>query len=527
MLSKKSNNRKQEATVKRPTTPETLRRYGILNIKRTSNVKKPSALSELIGAILIYGLCVSLPTFFGIIFRFYQNNFLFGNANELVNSTTQYNNLQDTQFKALQDHRQQHSGPFTLNHIRNLVWEVLFNILSFLSQRAETYMRTGAMSDAQFVVLLSIMIALVRVLLIHLLVPRYLAHKEVIFRCKSSHMLSSSEYQFGSQSQMIQDIPFSPPPSPKKQLSSFHRRTNSIHEHLNKTWMQTCDSVQLSLGVAKKKNESSMTKNAGLFSAPRYATAIFRLCFCAASCAWALYKFHGANFWPIWVGGFMTSQTKNCWDLSGSVASSLDTDFDHQNTSLRYFYLSQASYQLHSLCFHILSIMFLLFTGGFRGNKGGFVSMRSSMKSYLRPMIEHLLYLTLIVSSFIFSGSRRLGAIAIFSLEASSLYVQMLQICISAPEGSNLHNSQTIKIIHQYLTIPVFVYCRFFVLPFIVLYSSLFESLDWIRQIEHAMAPGCGAVIYYFFNGLLLLTFGLNLVYLRRLLFHPYIQKIS
>jgi len=216
---------------------------------------------------------------------------------------------------------------------------------------------------------------------------------------------------------------------------------------------------------------------------------------------------------------------------------SLDDDFDHQNSSLRYFFLGQASYQMHSLCFHGLSMVLLALYGS-RGDGRGdvvggggrvasfFVSVRTSMKSYIKPIAEHLLSITLIMSSFLFSGTRRLGAIAIFALETSSLFLQLLQICINAPIGSRLRRPRTIRIVHRLLAVPVFVYCRFFVVPFVVLYSAVVESRDWIRQIERAMAPGCGVFIYYFFNGLLLVVVGLNFVHLRRLLFHPHVRQI-
>jgi hypothetical protein len=222
--------------------------------------------------------------------------------------------------------------------------------------------------------------------------------------------------------------------------------------------------------------------------------------------------------------------------------NSLDLDFDNQNSALRYFFLGQASYQLQSLCFHFLSMILLLIYGGggtSNNNNNGSnnkqqdqegvitISARSSFKSYLRPVIEHSTYFVLTITTFFFSALRRLGSISIFALELSSLVLQLLQICINAPESSRLRNPRVIRFVHHYVAVPVFVYCRFFIIPFVVQYSAAFESSVWLRQIDHAFLPGCGMLIYLFFNGTLILALGLNFVYLRRLIFHPHVQYIS
>jgi len=137
------------------------------------------------------------------------------------------------------------------------------------------------------------------------------------------------------------------------------------------------------------------------------------------------------------------------------------------------------------------------------------------------------MYFILIMGSFIFSGFRRIGAIGIFSLELSSCLLHILQVCINAPETSFLKNTYWIKFLYHCLVIPTFVYCRFFVLPFVVQFSAAFESHQYLQQLERALVPGCGLIIFYFFNGLLVVTFLLNCVYLRRLCFHPYIHQLK
>jgi len=514
---------------------------------------KQSAFWELAGAMFVYGMCISLPTILGVMVRLYQNTFL------SAGNDTQNRTWASYSTSTLNEHtpwyRSSPNNPsLHLTHLPH-------NILNVLQRWAAAYLQTNALSDVQFVIMTSIALALFRVLLIHFLVPKYIVptRVEALVRCKSTHLLSAAEYHFDtitnfnndgivasprrfsrklSMPQMPEGMPLMPDIDNMDNIDgnssrrpTLKRKSNSrkrVLEHLKGIWDTSCYSFRLTLGMTNTPTNSIDASQAlRLRSAPRYATAIFRFSCCALSCTWAILHFHSANFWPIWVGGITTAQTKNCWDLSGSVAAlhggaSLDSDFDDQNSSLRYFFLSQASYQMHSLCFHALSMVLLAFCGG----GGIFVSVRTSMKSYFKPIVEHLLSITLIISAFLFSGSRRLGAIAIFALEASSLFLQLLQICINAPVGSRLRRPWTIKIVHRFMTIPVFIYCRFFVVPFIVLYSAMFESRDWIRQIERAMAPGCGALIYYFFNGLLLVVMGSNFVSLRRLLFHPHVRQI-
>ena len=148
------------------------------------------------------------------------------------------------------------------------------------------------------------------------------------------------------------------------------------------------------------------------------------------------------------------------------------------------------------------------------------------MKSYLRPLAEHLISLTLISLCYIFSGLRRLGAVGIFTLECSSISLQLLQVCINAPESFPLRRPKFVKWLHRYLVVPSFLYYRFFVFPFIVWYSAAFESQDWLEQIEKAFVPGSAFVLYAIFNLMIAFIFGLNLVFFRRLLFHPHLQDV-
>ena len=339
-------------------------------------------------------------------------------------------------------------------------------------------------------------------------------------KCKSTHLLSSLAYIESSKSS-LQGMVTTP-----AEINSEKQNVKS-----NRFWHKTIEFLRKVVGHNTQVTYENLdvSQTIRLFSAPRYATAIFRLVFCVVSCTWAFFKFRSAPYWPIWIGGQMAADTKTCWDLSGSVSigiSAIDSDFDQKNSDLRYFFLTQASYQLHSICFQILSMILLFIYGGNDRNER-LSSLQDSLRVYLRPFLEHLMYFILIMGSFIFSGFRRIGAIGIFSLELSSCLLHILQVCINAPETSFLKNTYWIKFLYHCLVIPTFVYCRFFVLPFVVQFSAAFESHQYLQQLERALVPGCGLIIFYFFNGLLVVTFLLNCVYLRRLCFHPYIHQLK
>mmetsp|Transcript_40696 Transcript_40696/g.59789 ORF Transcript_40696/g.59789 Transcript_40696/m.59789 type:complete len:208 (-) Transcript_40696:360-983(-) len=192
----------------------------------------------------------------------------------------------------------------------------------------------------------------------------------------------------------------------------------------------------------------------------------------------------------------------------------LDGDFDKRNTALRYYFIMQASYHFHSLCFQLLSLLLLFLYGGQEGSR--LVSMKSSMKNYFRPLVEHMIAMLLIVVAFCFSGLRRLGAVAMFTLDISSVFLHLLQLCMNAPESSVLRSG--VWFLHQWIVVPTFMYFRLFIFPFIVWHSIAFESTNWLDQIEKMLFPGSARCLYVFFNGLILILQVLNCVFFRRLL---------
>ena len=99
-------------------------------------------------------------------------------------------------------------------------------------------------------------------------------------------------------------------------------------------------------------------------------------------------------------------------------------------------------------------------------------------------------------------------------------------MCVNAPEKSILRHPKFVKRLHRYIVVPSFLYCRFFVLPLVIWYSAAFESQDWLEQIERMFVPGSAMAFFVVFNGMFAFIFGLNLIFFRRLLFHPVLKDI-
>ncbi|KAL7529421.1 hypothetical protein ACHAXR_002958, partial [Thalassiosira sp. AJA248-18] len=471
------------------------------------------------------------------------------------------------------------------------------------------------LQDIQILMMLAVTLAIIRIWMVHMLVPEYLAPRrlEAMTRCKSSHLLSSSSYSFGGVKGW--DTAAERVGARRESLSGrFSVDSNALDREREENqraglydrmlmwvsyhWYRLRPSVRRALGHEPsaryndvimnqqqqtasspssspfRRSNSTPNPTQHLFSAPRHATAMFRLMYTSMSSIAALVFFQSAEFWPHHVfGTHPHASTRHCWDLSGSFSALgfLDDDYDAKNGALKYFFLAQAAYQLHSLCFHIVSMLLLMLYGGGAVNNASsngagswigrlvgklrgkgtnqqsqqhdsfqlqrqqqqqqakskqLISMKTSMQSYFRPMMEHVIVLALLIGAYLFSGLRRLGAVGIFTLELSSVFLQLLQVCIYAPEKSWWRKPEVVLFVHRVLTVPTFVYCRLIVLPFILWRSALFESQEWLEQIEKVFSPGWAERLYTMFNGSLCMIFALNLVLFRRLLFHPHLNLI-
>lgn len=259
-----------------------------------------------------------------------------------------------------------------------------------------------------------------------------------------------------------------------------------------------------------------------MYAAPRYATALFRLLYSTAAAAIALYYFRDADFWPWFVFGH--GQTEKCWDLSGGLTVGMDSDFDQRNAVLKRYFLWQASYHWHSGAFHILSLLTLLLHPTKHAPRR-FLSFRRGSSAYVRSLSQHVLAVALIAVAYIFSSLRRLGAIGLFAFDVSSWFLHFLQVCINAPEDSRWRRNAVISRIYWGLVIPSFVVTRFAIWP-AIWYSASFESTKWLTQLEKTLWPGSAALLRNVFNLLMVILHAMSVIYFRRLLNHPHLQRI-
>ncbi len=296
-------------------------------------------------------------------------------------------------------------------------------------------------------------------------------------------------------------------------------------------------SDSLTTEKAPEDSDDIYASRESLFSGPQYATSGFRFLFFTTTTIYAWLAFHSAEFWPIYVGGLRGGRTRYCWNLSGNVNyTAIDSDFDSKNELLRFYFIIQASYHLQSICFQILSLLLWLTATNYNTSTSKnllrsekITSVRRSMTHYIRPFAEHILATLVIISAFLFSGLRRLGAIGMYTMDLSGLFLQLLQICLNAPhEGpfNILSRPKVVRRVHAFLVVPVFLYCRMFVFPFLVLYSVMFESGEWFHQLENVLpVSGLGFILHRSFCGVLIMMQVLNVIYLRRLLYHPQIGR--
>jgi len=266
-----------------------------------------------------------------------------------------------------------------------------------------------------------------------------------------------------------------------------------------------------------------------IFAAPKYATACFRMLFCSASCIIALIYFNDADFWPPAVGGH--GSTKNCWDLSSVGAAVMDSDFDHHNTVLRRYYLVQLSYHFHSAAFHVLAALLLWFvsssknTGRTQSKHFGVFPTGMWTIHNMQSLFQHLFAVGMMTFTYLFSSLRRLGVIAMFSFDLSSWFLHLLQMAINVPAGRRRVSPFWIKIFHRFFVIPAFCYSRFYIFPFVIGYSALEESQDWLRQLENMLVPGTARYIHGIFVVSFLFLMIINVVYARRLFYHSHVKE--
>ena len=244
---------------------------------------------------------------------------------------------------------------------------------------------SGELNDFHLICILSILLAALRSAIIYLNVPSQKVEKkrDSLVRCRSIGMLRS--YDLTSP---VKSSPLQQQPQHQQQPQYEKRQGGQYHQTI---------------------------------SAQRYASALFRMLYTSITSISAFYLLRNADFWPVYLGGKPTSSTSNCWDLSWGIAfACVDQDFDHYNSPLRYYFVVQASYQIQSLFFHF--VVFLIRAWKFR----------KSWTDFLRIVAEHIIALALLPGRFLFSSWRWLCAVAMFALDASGLFLHLLQLCLNS-----------------------------------------------------------------------------------------------
>lgn len=460
----------------------------------------------------------------------------------------------------------------------------------------------GHISDAGIVVILSLIMAIIRVGLVRYLVPEYNSPQrlEALVRCKSMNLLSRNypgnvTPRTSFTRETIQDLPrdiFAMPmlddsdaeeeTAPKngsilrppkrastKATSGAAAPTSSTtdddwgfnmdqsdrsseEDQIGETRLapavssglmrqSSAQSLQallrqaqpvIPMPIARSNSFTGRNKVSDrLFAAPKYATAVFRLVYCTFSIAIAVKYFSDAEFWPGAVGG--SGQTKHFWDLSslGFGSALIESDFDQRNAVLRNYFLLQGSYHIHSAAFHIFTSLLLWFVSA-KSQEREEDSLPKYLgvipKSILTPdnlwsFVQHSLAVGLIFCAYLFSSLRRLFAVAMFAFDVSSWFLHLLQMGINAPPGKRIGvrvSPSWVSTVHKGLVIPSFCYSRFYIFPFILGYSALVESGDWLTQLERVSVHGVAQGIRWFFACSLSLVTVMNMVYARRLHAH-------
>lgn len=399
----------------------------------------------------------------------------------------------------------------------------------------------AAWGDMGLIIAISLVLAGIRIILTQALVPLMnTSTLEAMVRCKSIHLLSSDYSQTPTRSSSISpkmihvtaDTPVLPDlggTRTKMMESSSSPDNSQLGMRLDESerdWMMESlplpplPTVTDSMDDVLDADESS----SNLYTAPRLATAVFRLVYSLMASVLAYYWFHSAHFWPWYVGGDASAaSTKNCWDLSGGLTVAMDGDFDQRNQVLKRYFLWQVSYHWHSGAFHVLSMCLLVWHPKHASHR--FLSVQTTTFAYVRSLFQHILAIALIAFAYMFSSLRRLTAIGMFAFDVSSIFLHLLQICLNAPETSRIRDKRVIATLYYGGVLPSFVLARIGVWG-ALWYSATFESKKWLRQLENTLFPRAGTMLLVLFQVWMVLLMSLTGIYLRRLYSHTHLQRI-
>ena len=184
---------------------------------KTPGRERYSAFRELLGAATLYWLCITAPALIGLPVRFYEEYIL-----DLIVTLQEYwlgvqerepedegSTAADlTYYDALTKYAAYYSNQassYACDYMPNVQWCEPAEVVSgaedmgyLASLRKFVYDDSNPMNDFILVMFLAMCLAMIRVLLVSILVPRALAPRRLaaLTRCKSTHMLSSASYEF-------------------------------------------------------------------------------------------------------------------------------------------------------------------------------------------------------------------------------------------------------------------------------------------------------------------------------------------
>ena len=330
--------------------------------------------------------------------------------------------------------------------------------------------------------------------------------KRVVFREKSVHCLQTMASPSRSPSR-------SPSPSPYMQVGKLWDYGNAAaNADMHSSGKAPASSQESFLSMSSKPITYNRVRRLFHFLIPirtsssssttrlvRRSGAYFRLIWCFSMSASIWVAFGSSNWWPSSLGG--GGSTLACWDLSGSLPS-LTRDFDGTTRSLLYFYVLQMSYHVQSFFFSLCSLYMLPSKGGMK----------------IAGKLNHAVELALLAGTFVLSSTRRLGMIAIFAMNGSQASIDMYHILITSEAKSPLLRPRVFKAVHFVLIILPFFYLRFYIIPFEIFRSVLYESQPYLLQIQQTTLPWTGDLLRLIFNTLLAGMLVHNLVYGKRIL---------
>ena len=332
--------------------------------KKQKKQKKRKALMNFIEGAAIYAFCVTLPALLGVIVRLYESH-----------PIPDRENLLSLKFSSLLSS----INAFNKSLKKNITIDTSQANIALNFSHNNGVRLSEKNNDLYLICILAISLAVLRFGIIYCVTSRKKSEmkKDALIRCRSMQMLRSYD------------------------LSELNN--SSI--------------------IRKEQKQQEQT----FVYALRYATGLFRFLYTLITSISAFFLFRQADFWPVYLGGKVGSSTANCWDLSGGIAlTGVDQDFDQFNSTLRYYFVVQASYQIQSLFFHCF--LFIL---------SNTWKLKKSWKDFLRSFSEHIIGLFLLTGSFLFSSWRRLGAVGMFALDASGLFLHLLQIVLNVATTNN------------------------------------------------------------------------------------------